>query len=426
MSTAPSPESQRAQSQGPDCRCRFCSAPLTRTFVDLGKSPLCESFLTAEQLEQGESFYPLHALVCDQCYLVQLKDYVAADHIFDDYAYFSSFSESWLKHASTYCDQMIQRFGLGSESFCVEVASNDGYLLQNFVQKGIPCLGIEPSWTVAQAARKKGVESLEHFFGRETARAVRKDRGAAHLMTANNVVAHVPDINDFVGGFQELLADDGVVTLEFPHLARLMDQVQYDTIYHEHFSYLSFGAMVRILQAQGLSPFDVEKLPSHGGSLRVYAQLAEPQTQEVSPRVKELLEEERRLGFERIETYLNFTGLVQASKRATLKFLIEAKEAGKKVVAYGAPGKGNTLLNYCGIRTDLIDFTVDRNDYKHGRYTPGTQIPILPTDALDQARPDYIFILPWNLEKEIRKQLAHAREWGAKFVIPIPTLQVLS
>ncbi|HPF13010.1 MAG: class I SAM-dependent methyltransferase [Planctomycetes bacterium] len=406
-------------------RCRFCSAPLEHTFVNLGKSPLCESFLTLEQLDRGEMFYPLHAWVCSECYLVQLKDYVAADSIFDDYAYFSSFSDSWLRHAAHYCEAMTERFNLGKSSFCVEVASNDGYLLQNFVQREIPCLGVEPSWTVAQAAREKGVPTMESFFGRATAKAIRKEHSRANLITANNVVAHVPDINDFVGGFEELLAPKGVLTLEFPHLARLMEHVQYDTIYHEHFSYLSFGTIVRILNAQGLSVFDVEELPSHGGSLRVFAHLTDPGYHKVSERVGKLLETERSQGFEALETYLDFTAKVEASKRSTLQFLIEAKQAGKKVVAYGAPGKGNTLLNYCGIRSDMIDFAVDRNPYKHGRYTPGTQIPILPPDALDQARPDYIFILPWNLEKEIRKQLDHARAWGARFVIPIPTIQIL-
>lgn len=405
--------------------CRACSAPLEHTFVDLGKSPPCESFLRADQLEEGETFYPLHALVCSECFLVQLKDYVDADSIFDDYAYFSSFSDSWLEHARLYCADMTERFGLTGDSFCVEVASNDGYLLQNFVRAKIRCLGIEPSWTVAEAALKVGVPSVQEFFGRETARAVREEHGPADLMSANNVVAHVPDINDFVGGFQELLAPEGVVTLEFPHLARLMDQVQYDTIYHEHFSYLSFGTLSGILKNQGLTVFDVQKLRTHGGSLRVFAQLTDSGSQEIEKSVKALLKEEKQLGFKELRTYLRFTKLVEKSKRETLKFLIQAKEEGKSVVAYGAPGKGNTLLNYCGIRSDLIEFAVDRNPYKHGRFTPGTQIPIFPPEALEEARPDYIFILPWNLEREIRKQLSHARDWGAKFVIPIPEIQIL-
>ncbi len=405
--------------------CRACRAPLEHTFVDLGKAPPCEAFLRADQLEQGETFYPLHALVCSACFLVQLKDYVDANSIFDEYAYFSSFSDSWLEHARLYCADMTKRFGLNGDSFCVEVASNDGYLLQNFVRAQIRCLGIEPSWTVAEAALKVGVPSVQEFFGRKTARAVREEHGPADLMSANNVVAHVPDINDFVGGFQELLAPQGVVTLEFPHLARLMDQVQYDTIYHEHFSYLSFGTLLDIMKNQGLSVFDVEKLKTHGGSLRVFAQLTDTGSQEIKKTVKVLLKEEKLLGFKELPTYLRFTEKVERSKRETLKFLIQAKEEGKSVVAYGAPGKGNTLLNYCGIRSDLIEFAVDRNPYKHGRFTPGTQIPIFPPEALEEARPDYIFILPWNLETEIRKQLAHARDWGAKFVIPIPEIQIL-
>ncbi|MCP5020258.1 MAG: class I SAM-dependent methyltransferase [bacterium] len=405
--------------------CRACSTPLEHTFVDLGKSPPCEAFLRADQLEQGEIFYPLHALVCSECFLVQLKDYVDADSIFDDYAYFSSFSDSWLEHARQYCADMTERFGLTRDSFCVEVASNDGYLLQNFVRAKIRCLGIEPSWTVAEAALEVGVPSMQQFFSRETARAVREEHGRADLMTANNVVAHVPDINDFVGGFQELLAPEGVVTLEFPHLARLMDQVQYDTIYHEHFSYLSFGVLSGILKNQGLTVFDVQELKTHGGSLRVFAQLNDSGTQEINKSVKALLKEEKRLGFKELRTYLKFTELVERSKRETLKFLIQAKEEEKNVVAYGAPGKGNTLLNYCGVRSDLIEFAVDRNPYKHGRFTPGTQIPIFPPEALEEARPDYIFILPWNLEREIRKQLAYVRDWGAKFVIPIPEIQIL-
>ncbi|MBL4769733.1 MAG: class I SAM-dependent methyltransferase [Planctomycetes bacterium] len=405
--------------------CRACSAPLEHTFVDLGKSPPCEAFLRADQLEQGETFYPLHALVCSKCFLVQLKDYVDADSIFDDYAYFSSFSDSWLEHARQYCADMTERFALNGDSFCVEVASNDGYLLQNFVRAKIRCLGIEPSWTVAEAALKVGVPSIQEFFGRETARKVREEHGPADLMSANNVVAHVPDIKDFVGGFQELLSPEGVVTLEFPHLARLMDQVQYDTIYHEHFSYLSFGTLLGILKDQGLTVFDVQKLKTHGGSLRVFAQLTGSGVQPVEKSVKALLQEEKNLGFRELHTYLRFTELVEKSKRETLKFLIQAKEEGKSVVAYGAPGKGNTLLNYCGVRSDLIEFAVDRNPYKHGRFTPGTQIPIFPPEALEEARPDYIFILPWNLEAEIRQQLSFAREWGAKFVIPIPEIQIL-
>ena len=404
--------------------CRFCDAPLLHTFVDLGMSPPCESFLTAEQAAAAESFYPLHAFVCDQCFLVQLVDYIPAGEIFDEYAYFSSFSTSWLKHASDYCEMVTDRFGLIQDDFVVELASNDGYLLQNFVKAGVPCMGVEPSWNVAEAAKEKGVESLVAFFGVETATKVRAERGAASLILGNNVLAHVPDINDFVGGAKALLADDGRITYEFPHLMQLMDQGQYDTIYHEHFSYLSFSFVKRLLEEHGLEPFDVQELPSHGGSLRVFAQhAAGPHA--IEPAVAELLGREETAGYGKLETYTNFTARCEKSKRDTLAFLVEAREAGKTVAAYGAPGKGNTLLNYCGIRQDFISFAVDRNPYKHGRFTPGTHIPILAPEALDEAKPDYIFILPWNLKREIVNQLAHAREWGAKFVVPIPSLQVL-
>ena len=404
-------------------RCRACDSRLEHTFVDLGMSPLCESFLLSEQLNQGETFYPLHVWVCGDCKLVQLQEYVAPDQIFDDYAYFSSFSDSWLRHARAYSEEVTARFGLDERSFVVEVASNDGYLLKNFVEAGVPCLGIEPSGNVAEAARKVGVESLVQFFGVETARQVRSDRGPASLIAGNNVFAHVPDLRDFSGGLRELLADDGVVTLEFPHLERLMAGNQYDTIYHEHFSYLSFHATRRVLGDQGLEVFDVEELPSHGGSLRVYAQhRGGPQA--TTDAVSRLETHEREMGFEGMEVYLGFTEAVQRSKRDTLRFLLDARDQGKRVVAYGAPGKGNTLLNYCGIRTDLIEFAVDRNPYKHGRFTPGTHIPIHSPEALDEARPDYIFILPWNLRKEIVGQLSHAREWGAQFVTPIPSLEV--
>lgn len=406
-------------------RCRACEAPLEHTFVDLGMSPLCESFLRVEELDQGETFYPLHVWVCGGCKLVQLQEYVAPDRIFDDYAYFSSFSDSWLRHARSYCEEVTARFGLGPESFVVEVASNDGYLLRNFVAAGVPCLGIEPSGNVAEAARKVGVESLVRFFGVETARAVRAERGPADLIAGNNVFAHVPDIRDFAGGLRELLADDGVVTLEFPHLERLMAENQYDTIYHEHFSYLSFHSARRVLRDQGLEVFDVASLPSHGGSLRLFAQHAGG-PHATTAAVGALEAHERERGFEDLAVYLGFTAAVERSKRETLRFLIDAREAGKRIVAYGAPGKGNTLLNYCGIRTDLIEFAVDRNPYKHGRFTPGTHIPIHPPEALDDARPDYVFILPWNLRKEIVAQLAHAREWGAKFVVPIPRLEVMN
>lgn len=404
-------------------RCRACDAPLEHVFVDLGMSPLCETFLKPEQLDDPEVFYPLDVRVCSSCFLVQLPEYVPPDRIFDDYAYFSSFSDSWLRHAAAYCAMVTERFSLDSGSFVVEVASNDGYLLQNFVRAGIPCLGVEPASNVAEAGREKGVESLVAFFGVETARRVRAERGPADLVLGNNVLAHVPDINDFVGGLAALLAERGVVTMEFPHLQRLVEGNQYDTIYHEHFSYLSLVAVERIFDRHGLELFDVEELPSHGGSLRIFAQ-HRGGPRERTERIDALAARERDLGYEGLEVYGSFTRQVERSKRRLLEFLIGARDEGKRVVAYGAPGKGNTLLNYCGIRTDLVDFAVDRNPYKHGRFTPGTHIPIHPPEKLMEARPDYVLILPWNLRKEITTQLAGIREWGGRFVVPIPEVEV--
>jgi SAM-dependent methyltransferase len=401
--------------------CRFCNAPLEHTFVDLGSSPPCESFLTEEELHQGETFYPLHVRVCAKCLLVQIPECLPATEIFDDYAYFSSFSDSWLAHASDYCEAMIKRFGLNQDSFVVELASNDGYLLRNFVKAGVPCLGIEPSGNVAEAAKKVGVESLVRFFGIETASQVHKDRGPADLITANNVLAHVPDINDFVAGAAHLLSPNGVITYEFPHLSRLIEECQYDTIYHEHFSYLSLLTVQTIATAHDLTVFDVEELPSHGGSLRVFLKHKEANHERL-PSVDEVLAAEESMGLHHIDGYLGFQPRVEASKRSTLKFLIEAREKGERIVAYGAPGKGNTLLNYCGIRSDLIEFAVDRNPYKHGRYTPGTHIPIHPVEALDDSKPDWIMILPWNLQREITAQLAPMMAQGTRFVVPIPTM----
>ena len=404
--------------------CRFCDTPLEHSFVDLGMSPLCESFLKADQRNHAESFYPLAVWVCHECFLVQLQEYVTPDNIFDDYAYFSSFSESWLRHAARYCDEIADRLQLSSDSFVVEIASNDGYLLQNFVQKGVPCLGIEPAANVAEAAREKGVESLVAFFGCETAQRVRDERGAANLIAGNNVLAHVPDINDFVGGLKILLADDGVVTMEFPHLWRLMEGNQFDTIYHEHFSYLSFSTTRRIFADHGLELFDVQELPSHGGSLRIFAQ-HEGHARPVTAAAEDLLAREAEAGFTELEHYLSFTPQVERTKRRLLSFLIDARDQGKRIAGYGAPGKGNTLLNYCGIRTDLLEYTVDRNPYKHGRFCPGTHIPIFPPEKLAETKPDFILILPWNLKKEILEQLSYAREWGARFVVPIPELEIV-
>jgi SAM-dependent methyltransferase len=404
--------------------CRFCGQPLRHTLVDLGMSPLCESYLAREQLNQAEAFYPLHVYVCDGCFLVQLEEFVSPEHIYTEYAYFSSYADSWLQHAANYVDMIVERLRLDAQSFVVEIASNDGYLLKNFVRKGIPALGVEPAANVAKVAVEKGIPTLVRFFGEQTARDLVDSGKRADLLLGNNVLAHVPDINDFVAGMKVLLAPGGVITMEFPHLMRLMDENQFDTIYHEHFSYLSFIAVERIFAAHGLTLFDVEEIPTHGGSLRIYARHAENSGLPVGERVEELRARELAAGFERLETYASFSEQVMETKRKLLTFLIEAKRAGKTIVGYGAPGKGNTLLNYCGIRTDFLDYTVDRNPYKHGKFLPGTHIPILAPDAIRETRPDYVLILPWNFKDEIMKQVAYIREWGGKFVVPIPEVRV--
>jgi 2-polyprenyl-3-methyl-5-hydroxy-6-metoxy-1,4-benzoquinol methylase len=387
-------------------------------------SPLCESFLTAAQLNQMEPFYPLHVYVCERCLLVQLQEYVRPEAIFAEYAYFSSYSDSWLQHAKSYTDLMVERFNIGARSQVVELASNDGYLLQYFVQKGIPVLGVEPAANVAQAAIKKGIPTVVKFFGKKTAHELSAEQGKADLLLGNNVLAHVPDLNDFVAGMKILLKPEGLITMEFPHLMKLMDENQFDTIYHEHFSYFSFATVEKVFAAHELTLFDVEELPTHGGSLRIYARHSEDVVKAVTQRVIDLRTREEAAGFTHLETYFSFAKKVEETKRSLLNFLIKAKREGKSIAGYGAPGKGNTLLNYCGIRTDLIDYTVDRNPYKHGRYTPGTHIPIFHPDKISETRPDYIFILPWNLRNEIVEQLAYAREWGAQFVVPIPEVMI--
>ena len=387
-------------------------------------SPPCEAFLPANQLNQVEAFYPLHVFVCEHCFLVQLEEYVSPEHIFTEYAYFSSYSDSWLAHAKAYTELMVKRFQLGQDSLVVELASNDGYLLQYFVAQGIPVLGIEPAVNVAKEATKKGIPTLVRFFGQEMAQEMVRDGTQADLIVGNNVLAQVPDICSFVAGMKTLLAPGGVITLEFPHLMRLMEGNQFDTIYHEHFSYFSFLTTVNIMARFGLTVFDVEELPTHGGSLRVYARHAQETSPPVSDRVRELALREEKAGFTRLETYFSFDEKVKETKRKLLAFLIEAKQAGKSIVGYGAPGKGNTLLNYCAIRTDFLDYTVDRNPYKHGRFLPGTHIPIFPPEKIRETQPDYVLILPWNLRNEIREQLSYIREWGGKFVVPIPEVEV--
>jgi SAM-dependent methyltransferase len=405
--------------------CRFCGAALQHTFVDLGMSPLCESYVPADRVAAMEAFYPLHAKVCERCLLVQLEEFVAADAIFTEYAYFSSYSESWVAHARSYVEMAVQRFGLDGDSLVVELASNDGYLLRHVVERGIPALGIEPAANVARVARERGIETVVEFFGRELAGRLAAEGRAADLLVANNVMAHVPDLNDFVGGIAMVLAPDGVATIEVPHLLRLVESNQFDTIYHEHFSYFSLLTARRVLEAHGLEVFDVDELKSHGGSLRVYAQLAGTGRQPVTDRVDELAERERGLGFDTLEAHRSFSHRAHETKWQLLEFLIARRREGKRIAGYGAPGKGNTLLNFCGIRTDLLEYTVDRNPYKQGQFLPGTHIPIRHPEVLEQDRPDYILILPWNLKDEIVEQLAYAREWGARFVVPIPRVQVL-
>jgi hypothetical protein len=398
---------------------------LRHTFVDLGVSPLCEAFVGAEQLNAMEPFYPLHAYVCHNCFLVQLEEYVAPEKIFDDYAYFSSYSDSWVEHARSYVSMAISRFDLDETSVVVEIASNDGYLLQHFVSAGVPAIGIEPAANVAQEAIRKGITTLVQFFGLETAREIAAEHGQATLLVGNNVLAHTPHLNDFVAGIKEMLSSGGVVTMEFPHLMRLIDENQFDTIYHEHYSYFSFTVVERIFAAHGLTLFDVDELPTHGGSLRIYGRHSENTELAVTPSVTELRERERASGVLDLATYAAFDERVRATKRKLLTFLIDAKTAGKQVVAYGAPGKGNTLLNYCGIGPDFLDYAVDRNPYKHGKYTPGTHIPILDPAALQETEPDFVLILPWNLSREITEQVAYIRRWGGRFVVPIPEVRVL-
>jgi SAM-dependent methyltransferase len=403
----------------------FCGTVLRHTFVDLGMSPLCESYVPSEKLNQMEPFYPLHVYVCETCFLVQLEEYVAPEEIFSEYAYFSSYSDSWVEHMRRYADLITERLGLGRDSLVIEVASNDGYLLQHFVKKRIPVLGIEPAANVAKVAVERGIPTLVKFFGEQTATELAAAGKQADLICGANVLAQVPKPNDFVKGLRILLKPRGVVTIEFPHLMRLMADNQFDTIYHEHFSYFSFVSAERIFAAQGLTLFDVEELPTHGGSLRVYARHAEDSTKPVTGRTEELRQREIDGGLQRVETYTSFGEQVKETKRKLLEFLIAVKRDGKTVVGYGAPGKGNTLLNYCGIRTDFLDFTVDRNPYKQGKFLPGTHIPIHHPDRILEVRPDYVLILPWNFKDEIVRQMAYIREWGGRFVVPIPEVTVL-
>jgi len=415
---------QQVDAQTTTATCRFCGAGLHRTFVDLGMSPLCETYPSVADLNRGEVYYPLHVYICEKCWLVQLEQYESAANIFSDYPYFASYSDSWLRHCEKYCGEMRSRFGLGKQSFVAEVASNDGYLLQYFVREGVPALGIEPAANVAKAAIEKGIPTLVRFFGTQVAKELAAEGRTADLVIGNNVLAQVPDLNDFVEGLRILLKPEGVLTLEFPHLLRLIDLNEFDTIYHEHFSYFSLISTMKIMEAHGLRVFDVEELKSHGGSLRVLACRAESQIHAIAPNLQKVLSDEVNAKLDRVEGYESFAGQVKGTKLEFVDFLVAAASQGKKVCGYGAPGKSATLLHYCGIGKDLIEYTVDRSLHKQGRYLPGSRIPIYHPDHIREAKPDYIVILPWNLKDEIMQQLQYVRDWGARFVVPVPRLAV--
>ncbi|MBX3306094.1 MAG: methyltransferase domain-containing protein [Nitrospira sp.] len=404
--------------------CRSCGAGLEHTFIDLGMSPLANSYIKPEQTNRMEPFYPLHVYVCEKCLLVQLEQFSTPQDIFSDYAYFSSFSDSWLAHARAYVDMIVDRFRFNQHSRVVEIASNDGYLLKNFVARGIPVLGVEPAANVAEVAMGKGINTKVAFFGEKTARGLTDDGWGADLIVGNNVLAHVPDLNDFVRGLKVLLKPTGLITMEFPHLLQLVEQNQFDTIYHEHFSYFSFIAVERVFARHEMKLFDVEELSTHGGSLRIYACHESDTSKPVEPRAKELKSREEAIGFGHLSHYLSFGPRVEATKRKLLAFLIAAKQEGKRVVGYGAPAKGNTLLNYCGIRTDLVDYTVDRSPHKQGHFLPGVHIPIYEPERVRATQPDYLLILPWNIREEVMQQMSYIREWGGKFVVPIPEVRV--
>lgn len=405
--------------------CRHCDSNLEVSFCDLGMSPLANSYLSADQLDRMEPFYPLHAYVCGECFLVQLQEFETPEHIFTDYAYFSSYSDSWVAHAREYVEHMLARFGFDESSQVIEIASNDGYLLQFFKEKNVPVLGIEPAANVARAAREKGIETLVKFFGTDSAKSLVDEGVKADLLLGNNVLAHVPALNDFVQGMKTILKPNGIITMEFPHLLRLMQENQFDTIYHEHFSYLSLGTVERVFAKFGLRVFDVDQLSTHGGSLRIYAAHDDNDARPITQNVLDLKKEEAQYGLGDLNAYEAFADQVKETKRALLRFLIDAREQGKSIVGYGAPAKGNTLLNYCGVRTDLIDYTVDRSPHKQERFLPGVHLPIYSPEQIQETKPDYVLILPWNLKDEIVKQMSYVRDWGGQFVVPIPRARVL-
>lgn len=417
---------EEGDSSAMNLACRFCGSPLQHIFVDLGMSPPCQTHIEAQALNQGESFYPLCTYVCDRCFLVQLPEHVSPEQIFTEYAYFSSYVDMLLQQAEIYTERIVQRLGLDERSHVVEIASNDGYLLQYFAKKGIPVLGIEPAANVAEVAIKKHIPTVAKFFGTKTAHELAIEKGRADLLIGNNVLAQVPALDDFVEGMKIFLKPEGVITMEFPQLMRLMEENQFDTIYHEHFSYFCLTTVEKIFAAHRLTLFDVEEVRSHGGSLRIYACHSGDDSKSTSCRVAEQKRREEAAGFTRLETYLSFAEKVKETKWKLLEFLIRIKREGKSIAGYGAPGKATTLLNYCGIRSDFVDYTVDRNPYKQGKFTPGTHIPICHPDKIRETKPDYVFILPWNLKDEVIGQLSYIRDWGGQFIVAIPEVRVYS
>ncbi|SHE33745.1 Methyltransferase domain-containing protein [Fodinibius roseus] len=401
-------------------KCLNCSSSLENTFVDLGTSPLCEEFVKPENINNGQQFYPLHAYVCDECFLVQVGEYVSPREIYSDYYYFSSYSDSWLAHAKEYVEMMRDNYGINQESFVVEIASNDGYLLQYFKKEGIPILGVEPSDNVAKVSIEKGIPTEQLFFGKETASELQKKYKSADLILGNNILAHVPEINDFIEGLDMLLGNKGIMTFEFPHLLQLIENNQFDTIYHEHFFYFSLITIASIFKKHGMKIFDVQELSTHGGSVRIFVTRESNQDYQVSDKVAKMVSIEKEKGFLDIDFYRGFDERVRQTKTDLLELLIDLKKQDKTIVGYGAPGKGNTLLNYCGIRRDFIDYTVDRNPNKQGYYLPGSLIPIFHPDKIRETKPDFVFILPWNLKDEIMQQIKYVRDWGGKFIVPIP------